>query len=151
MTAPASMVRPAAAARLPARHRCRKWRHKARIGLQMPNGIGLSLQWRYIGKVEAETLADNETLHGAFPLDPGLHIKAFNYFDLASTFTVGDHYNFRLGVNNIFDKHPPMVHGRQRGPGRLEPVPDRSVQRQHLSGHLGRARPLHLRGRDADF
>ena len=88
-----------------------KWRHKARIGLQMPNGIGLSLQWRHIGKVKAETLEDNETLGTANHFDPGLHIKAFNYFDLASTFTIGDHYNFRLGVNNLFDKQPPFVTG----------------------------------------
>jgi outer membrane receptor protein involved in Fe transport len=88
-----------------------KWRHKARLGFQMPNGIGLSLQWRYVGKVKAETLDSSETLHGDFPLDPGLHIKAFNYFDLASTFTVGDHYGLRLGVNNIFDKRPPIITG----------------------------------------
>ena len=39
----------------------------------------------------------------------GAHIKGQSYFDLASTVTVGDHYNFRLGVNNIFDKNPPLV------------------------------------------
>jgi iron complex outermembrane recepter protein len=88
-----------------------KWRHKARLGLQMPNGIGLSVQWRHIGKVKAETLSDDQTLQGEFPLDPGLHIKSFNYFDLASTFTIGDHYNFRMGVNNAFDKRPPLVTG----------------------------------------
>ena len=88
-----------------------KWRHKARVGLQMPNGIGLSLQWRHIGKVKAETLEDNETLGTANHFEPGLHIKSFNYFDLASTFTIGDHYNFRLGVNNLFDKQPPFVTG----------------------------------------
>ena len=87
-----------------------KWRHKARIGLQMPNGIGVSLQWRHVGKVKAETLTDNETLTGApNNFEPTLHVKAFNYFDLASTFTIGDHYNFRLGVNNLFDKNPPFV------------------------------------------
>jgi iron complex outermembrane receptor protein len=88
-----------------------KWRHKARLSWQLPQGIGLSVQWRHIGKVKAETLDDAETLHGDFPLDPGLHIKAFDYFDLASTFTVGDHYNLRIGVNNIFDKRPPIVTG----------------------------------------
>jgi outer membrane receptor protein involved in Fe transport len=86
-----------------------KWRHKARISLQMPNGLGFSAQWRYIGKVTAETLSTQETLHGDFPLDPGLHIPAFSYFDLAMTATVGDHYNFRMGVNNFLDKRPPMV------------------------------------------
>jgi len=88
-----------------------KWRHKARLSWQLPQGVGLSVQWRHIGKVHAETLEDNETLHGDFPLDPGLHIKAFDYFDLASTFTVGDHYNLRIGVNNVFDKRPPIVTG----------------------------------------
>ncbi len=88
-----------------------KWRHKARVGLQMPNGIGLSLQWRYIGKVKAETLDDAETLHSDNHFDPGLHVKAFNYFDLASTFTIGDHYNLRIGVNNLFDKQPPLATG----------------------------------------
>ena len=86
-----------------------KWRHKMRIGLQMPDGIGFSAQWRYVGKVKAETLDSSETLHGDFPLDPGLHIKGQSYFDLATTFTFGSHFNFRLGVNNVLDKQPPLV------------------------------------------
>jgi outer membrane receptor protein involved in Fe transport len=88
-----------------------KWRHKARVGFDMSNGLGLSLQWRYIGKVDAETLQNNETLKGAFNYDPGLHIKSFNYFDLAATFSPPwlDAVNLRAGVNNIFDKQPPMV------------------------------------------
>jgi outer membrane receptor protein involved in Fe transport len=83
------------------------WRHKARVSLQMPNGIGLSLQWRYIGKVAHEHNSPDVALNGAVPLLAG-HIPAFNYFDLASTFTVGDHYNLRLGVNNLLDKDPPL-------------------------------------------
>jgi outer membrane receptor protein involved in Fe transport len=86
-----------------------KWRHKVRATLNMPDGIGLSLQWRYIGKVKAETIAGFETLAGDFNFDPGLHIKAQSYFDLASTFAIGDNYTFRLGVNNILDKQPPLV------------------------------------------
>jgi outer membrane receptor protein involved in Fe transport len=94
-----------------------KWRHKARVGLQMPFGLGLSVQWRYVGKVKAETLEDNETLHGPFNVDPGLHIKAQNYFDLATTFTLLNRINLRAGVNNIFDNDPPLV---QSGSGALE-------------------------------
>src|SRR5205085_12328335 len=62
-----------------------KWRHKARLGFQMPIGLGLSVQWRHIGPVKAETLVNNETLRGDFPLNPGLHIPAQEYFDLAAT------------------------------------------------------------------
>ena len=86
-----------------------KWRHKLRTTLQMKNGIGLSAQWRYVGKVKAETLEDNESLGGAFNFDPGLRIKAQSYFDLAATFNVGNSYNFRLGVNNVLDNDPPLV------------------------------------------
>jgi len=86
-----------------------KWRHKLRTTLNMPSGIGVSLQWRMVGKVKAETLSDNESIHGDNPLDPGLHIKAQHYFDLATTYTFGEHYSFRLGVNNLLDNDPPMV------------------------------------------
>jgi len=91
------------------------WRHKLRIGLQMPNGIGISGQWRYIGKVTHEGFSNDTVLNDPF-VTPGPngvpflngHVAAQSYFDLAGTFTVGDHYNLRLGVNNIFDKNPPL-------------------------------------------
>jgi outer membrane receptor protein involved in Fe transport len=73
----------------------------------MPNGIGISAQWRYVGKVTSERLSNDEAITGAVPgLQP--HVAAQSYFDLAGTFTVGDHYNFRIGVNNILDKDPPL-------------------------------------------
>ena len=81
-----------------------KWRHKARVGLEMPFGLGVSVQWRYVGKVKAETLENNETLGGAFTYDPTLHVKAYNYFDLAATYTLFDRVNLRAGVNNVFER-----------------------------------------------
>lgn len=88
-----------------------KWRHKLRTTLQTPIGVTVSLQWRYVGKVKAETVSNYTTL-AADPdaqFDPGLRIGSQSYFDLASTFTIGDNYIFRLGVNNILDKQPPLV------------------------------------------
>jgi outer membrane receptor protein involved in Fe transport len=73
----------------------------------MPNGIGVSLGWRYVGKVSHEGNSTDEVLTGTTPL-LNSHVSAQSYFDLAGTFTVGDHYNLRLGVNNIFDKNPPL-------------------------------------------
>lgn len=99
-----------------------KWRHKARMTFQMDNGIGISLQWRYVGKVKAETLVDNISLAGSRLFDPGLHIKAQNYFDLASTFAIGDHFNFRIGVNNLLDKEPPLVTSGGGGGSNLCPT-----------------------------
>lgn len=86
-----------------------KWRHKARLTVNHNSGFGLSLQWRYVGKVTAETISDYETLQGTYTFDPGLHIGAKSYIDATLTFDIGDAYKFRLGVNNVFDKEPPLV------------------------------------------
>lgn len=85
-----------------------KWRHKARLTYTSPSGIGFSAQWRYVGKVALDLAQDNPSLSGAFaPHDA--RIGAQSYFDLAVTARIGDHYNFRLGMDNIFDKEPPIV------------------------------------------
>ena len=86
-----------------------RWRHKARLGWQLPSGIGLSAQWRYIGSVRAETTVNNQSLKGANNFNPGLRIPVFSYFDLAANATVATGFNFRIGVNNLLDKQPPFV------------------------------------------
>ena len=94
-----------------------EWRHKARASWQSPFGLGLSLQWRYVGKVKAETLQDNQTLAGDFNYDPGLHVKAQNYFDLSATYSLLDRIHLRAGVNNLFDNDPPLITGGNAGRG----------------------------------
>jgi outer membrane receptor protein involved in Fe transport len=95
-----------------------RWRHKMRTTWQSSFGLGLSLNWRYVGKVKAETLQqDNETLGSENLFDPGLRIKAQNYFDLAATYTLLDRINLRAGVNNLFDNDPPLVTSGNAGVG----------------------------------
>src|SRR5512139_1383080 len=84
------------------------WRHKARATFNMTNGIGLSLQWRYFGGVKVDYSNPSETTAGAFD-EFARRIKAQNYFDLTATYALGDHFNFRAGVNNIFDRDPPLI------------------------------------------
>ena len=36
-------------------------------------------------------------------------IGAFDYFDLAVSADIGEKYNVRLGVENVFDRRPPIV------------------------------------------
>jgi iron complex outermembrane recepter protein len=85
-----------------------RWRHKLRTTMQFTNGIGISAQWRYVGHVSHEGFSNDTVLTGNSPLLSD-HIPSQSYFDLAGTFTVGDHYNFRIGVNNMFDKDPPLI------------------------------------------
>jgi iron complex outermembrane receptor protein len=86
-----------------------RWRHKARVTWTMPSGLGFSAQWRYIGPVTAETTTAFQSLHTPTNFNPGLQIHSYSYFDLAMTATLAHSFNFRLGVNNVFDKQPPFV------------------------------------------
>ena len=78
-----------------------KWRHVARATLTMPNGIGASIRWRYFSGVDAVS-----TQHA---LGNDQHVKAESYFDLTLTARMQQKLNLRLGVNNVFDKEPPIV------------------------------------------
>jgi iron complex outermembrane recepter protein len=90
-----------------------KWRHKLRVGFTLPNGLGISGQWRYFGSVKNDTTSADADLNlsptgpHSNPLDAKIPSQSF--FDLALTARITDRYNFRLGANNIFDKSPPIV------------------------------------------
>ncbi len=85
------------------------WRHKARVTWDTPYDASLSLQWRHIGSVMAETLSSYTSLASSSNFGPGLHIPAYDYFDLVGAYTFHHAYTLRVGVNNIFDKQPPYV------------------------------------------
>ncbi|MFA6219317.1 MAG: TonB-dependent receptor [Erythrobacter sp.] len=95
-----------------------EWRHQARVGFDFSNGIGASVRWRHFDGVRNEALEDNTNLlstgnSGPAPggvFRPALaSLPSVDYLDLALTFEIGDHYDFRLGANNIFDKSPPTT------------------------------------------
>jgi iron complex outermembrane recepter protein len=86
-----------------------EWRHRARMTLNMKNGLGVSMSWRYFGPVDIEYTSPSATLAGNF-YDLHDSIGAQSYFDLALTAKVGRHFAWQLGVNNILDKQPPLTH-----------------------------------------
>jgi iron complex outermembrane recepter protein len=78
------------------------WRHQLRVGFDMKNGIGASVRWRHFDGVKIDTPTTIK--------QPALQsIPAVNYFDLALTARVGDHYKFSIGANNLLDKQPPLT------------------------------------------
>ncbi|THD62311.1 TonB-dependent siderophore receptor [Phenylobacterium sp.] len=94
-----------------------KWRHKMRVTWNTPYSYGdwfkslsFSLQWRYLGRVTLDAFSSNPLLN-----NPGLQyesdrvLAAQNYIDLTMNFTVHNNLNFRVGVNNLFDKDPPLT------------------------------------------
>jgi outer membrane receptor protein involved in Fe transport len=95
-----------------------EWRHTARVSFNLKNGLGASVRWRYFGSVTLDALSTNSNLNdpsstGPAPggaARPGLAgFGSVNYFDLTFTYEAGDHFNFVLGANNLFDKEPPLT------------------------------------------
>lgn len=88
-----------------------RWRHKARLTWDGPNGMSLSLQWRRTSKMEIQAIPDLP------PPGPIVNeVEGRSYFDIAALFRVQRRYQLRLGVNNIFDREPPLVPADQGCP-----------------------------------
>lgn len=80
-----------------------EWRHKARVTWATTIGLDVSLSWRYFSKVKLDTTTNFEA---------NRKISAQNYFDLAFNFQASDKLKLRAGVNNLFDRDPPIVGGQ---------------------------------------
>jgi outer membrane receptor protein involved in Fe transport len=85
-----------------------KYRHTARIGWTSTFGIGASVRWRHFSGVIADTRSTNSNLAG-LTAPSNARIDPVDYFDLALNARIGKSYSFRLGVNNILDKSPPIT------------------------------------------
>jgi outer membrane receptor protein involved in Fe transport len=94
-----------------------EWRHKARITWNTPYAYGdwvkslsLSAQWRYFSKATLDAYDANPQLNNPGNQLPNERtLDAQNYIDLTANFTVHNNLNFRVGVNNVFDKDPPLT------------------------------------------
>ena len=76
-----------------------KWKHVADFTFGYDN-ISFLTRWRYVGKVRDDVDAIQVN-----------RIKAFNYIDETVTVGISEAFDFRLGVQNAFDKKPPIVGG----------------------------------------
>jgi outer membrane receptor protein involved in Fe transport len=86
-----------------------RWRHKARLTWASPGGISVSVNWRYTGGMKLAPIPD---------YTPGPYtreLKAQSFFDATASVAVGHDYEFRLGVDNLFDREPPLVPGGDEG------------------------------------
>ena len=67
-----------------------------------PWGVRPSLMWRYVSGVEAIS-------------DTGVDLGERHYIDLAAIWDFMDNASLRVGINNLFDREPPIA-GREAGP-----------------------------------
>lgn len=93
-----------------------KWRHKARVNWTSPWGFDVTASWRYFSAVKAEGTSSNPLLSGNVnPVDRRLQSES--YFDLAGSWAVTKAFTVSGGINNLFDRDPPITSLLQTGPG----------------------------------
>jgi iron complex outermembrane receptor protein len=94
-----------------------KWRHTLRVSWQTPWDVMLSANWRYIGSVKLETNTSDPTLtNGKFDAFDA-KIPAISYLDLSGQWNLRTGFSVRAGVNNVFDKDPPLLNSLVVGTG----------------------------------
>ena len=89
-----------------------KWRQNLRMTWSTPWDVEVSAFWRYIGKVSLDNNSYYPSLayaeFGAYNYF-NAEIPAYNYLDLSVSWNVLKQVQLRAGVNNLFDKNPPIV------------------------------------------
>ena len=102
-----------------------RWRHSVRFAWDTTFNTTFSVGWRLIGRVKNDDLSSNPALGdpGNVPLlklNFADTLKTHNYLDVGATYRVRRNYNIVAGINNIFDKEPPLGAGASDndfGPG----------------------------------
>jgi iron complex outermembrane receptor protein len=97
-----------------------RWRHTWRTTWSTPwEGLDITASWRYFSAIKLDSLSPQANLaaqNGATVANGGISssdagIKAYNYLDLSAAVKLIDKVTLRVGVNNVFDKDPPIIGG----------------------------------------
>jgi outer membrane receptor protein involved in Fe transport len=78
-----------------------EWRHTASANY-LRDDWRVGVKWRYYGEVDYDGTADTSLVENG-------GIDAYNFIDVSGSYSYNEHLTFTGGVNNIFDKEPPMV------------------------------------------
>ena len=93
-----------------------KWKSQLRVTYITPWDVTVSGQWRYLGSTSLDGNTSQPLLHKTKDVNDAT-IPAYSYFDLSGTWTLKPHLTLRAGVNNVFDKLPPILDAGITGTG----------------------------------
>jgi outer membrane receptor protein involved in Fe transport len=84
-----------------------KWRHKVRATWSTPWIFDLAATWRHMDAVKVDTSSSDPLLAGH--VDPvSARLGKRDYFDISGSVSLTKQVTLRAGVNNVFDKDPPI-------------------------------------------
>jgi iron complex outermembrane receptor protein len=86
------------------------WKHVLNNTWASPwAGLDITARWRYLGPVNSDRQSQDPQLAQTY-FAPTSHIGGYSYIDLSASIPVGTSgVSFRVGVNNLTDKAPPVV------------------------------------------
>ena len=85
-----------------------RWRHKLRVTWESPWDVSLSLDWRHDAHVSLDTNTGQPLLaNGHDGVDANM--SSMDWFDLSASWTVREGVDLTAGVDNVFDKDPPLT------------------------------------------
>lgn len=89
-----------------------EYRHNVRVTYSQ-GPVLVSGRWRYEGGTEDRRIQNEfdglERIGTPIAQLPRPQVRAINYFDLSVAFDVSERLTLNAGVNNIFDKQPPVI------------------------------------------
>ncbi len=85
-----------------------EWRHKARVTWSTPWNTDIAATWRHFDKVKIDNSSSDPQLAGPFNPVNG-EMAARDYLDLSASWNATKQITIWGGVNNVFDKDPPIV------------------------------------------
>ncbi len=96
-----------------------RWHHIFRSTWYLPHDFNVAATWRYLGSVSLDNNSSNPVLFGRTFLNQNTgapafdafnaRLPSFSYLDLQIGWNLTSGSEIRMGVNNLFDKDPPLV------------------------------------------
>lgn len=85
-----------------------EWRHKFRTTWETPWNVDVSLTWRHIGAVDQEGTNSSPQLRNTALAPADRTLEKRDYFDISGNWKITKKITVTGGINNLFDKDPPL-------------------------------------------
>lgn len=85
-----------------------EWRHFFNTTWQSEFGLDIGLIWRHVSAVKIAATSSQSVLAGSYS-EVAKELGARNYFDLSLAYRIRENFTIRGGINNLFDRTPPLT------------------------------------------
>jgi outer membrane receptor protein involved in Fe transport len=110
------------------------WRHQLHLNWDTPwYGVNVGLAWRHAAATDLEKTSSNTFLKGVVPATDA-RIGSTDFFDATLSAPVTSDVTLRVGVNNVFDRDPPLIGSTNTvgSPGALNTYPMYDVMGRYM-------------------